>query len=62
MSAVVNMVTFRMGSDELDTVVVMAMPVFWQKIIVQVHMHVVVLCKLQKLGAYPQVQEKRFTS
>ena len=32
MSAVVDMVTFRTGSDELDTVVVMAMPVFWQKI------------------------------
>ena len=34
------MVTFRMGSDELDTVVVMAMPAFWQKIMVQVYPHV----------------------
>ena len=39
MSAVVDMVTFRMGSDELDTVVVMAKPAFWQMIMVQVHVH-----------------------
>ena len=50
------MVTFRMNSDELDSVVVMHMPAFLQKVMVT--MHVVLLCKLfstMKLGTRKEI-------
>ena len=57
MSLVVDMVTFRMSSDELGDVA-MDMPAFLKKKWLQ-HMHMVLLCKLLYYRNW--VQAKRFT-